>query len=132
MPKRWVFGLEPKVPGHILDDSGNLPLLDPQGRFHEVMKIRHHCRLAAIQAGASYAIRQSLFGRSRPYRGDYALGDVVFYWRAGPAVHPAQGHWMGPARVIGLNRLRRSSVLARTSSHRHQMCTRTGSASHFG
>ena len=30
------------------------------------------------------------------------------------------------------DRLRRSSTLARTSSHRHQMCTGTGSASHFG
>ena len=27
---------------------------------------------------------------------------LVYYWRAGNGVHEAQGHWLGPARVIGV------------------------------
>ena len=35
-------------------------------------------------------------------RGNYVLGDLVYYWRAGTGVHQAPGHWLGPARVIGI------------------------------
>ena len=29
-------------------------------------------------------------------------GDLVYYWRAGCGVHQAQGQWVGPARVSGI------------------------------
>ena len=29
-------------------------------------------------------------------------GDLVHYWRAGTGVHQARGHWLGPARVMGI------------------------------
>ena len=29
-------------------------------------------------------------------------GDLVYYWRAGNGVHQAQGQWLRPARVIGI------------------------------
>ena len=32
-------------------------------------------------------------------RGNYVLGDLVSYWRAGIGVHQAQGQCLGPARV---------------------------------
>ena len=35
-------------------------------------------------------------------RGDYVLGDAEDYWRAGQGFHQSQGHWIGPARVIGV------------------------------
>ena len=35
-------------------------------------------------------------------RGNYVPGDLVYYWRAGNGVHQAQGQWLGPARVIGI------------------------------
>ena len=34
--------------------------------------------------------------------GNYVPGDLVYYWRAGSGVHEAQGHWLGPARVTGV------------------------------
>ena len=40
--------------------------------------------------------------RSRPMRGNYVPGDLVYYWRAGNGVHQAHGQWLGPARVIGI------------------------------
>ena len=30
------------------------------------------------------------------------LGDLVYYWRAANGVHQAQGQWLGPALVIGI------------------------------
>ena len=54
-----------------------------------------------IEVEANTKIRTSLIGRSRPKRGDYVLDETVDYWRAGPGVHQSQGHWMGPARVLG-------------------------------
>ena len=55
-----------------------------------------------IETEANAKIRKSLIGRSRPMRGNYVPGDLVYYWRAGSGVHQAQGQWLGPARVIGI------------------------------
>ena len=95
MPRQWVFGLIPRVPGHLLEENSDLPYLDPEGRCHK-------CRMAAIETEANAKIRKSLIGRSRPMRGNYVPGDLVCYWRAGNGVHQAQGQWLGPARVIGV------------------------------
>ena len=58
--------------------------------------------MAAIEVEANTKISKNLIGRSRPMRGDYVPGDAVFNWRAGRGVRQSQGHWMGPARVIGV------------------------------
>ena len=78
------------------------PNLDPEGRFGKIAQMRHKCRMAAIETEANAKIRKSLIGRSRPMRGNYVHGDLVYYWRAGNSVHEAQGHWLGPARVFGV------------------------------
>ena len=64
--------------------------------------MRHKCRMTAIETEANAKIRKSLIGRSRPMRGNCVPGDLVYHWRAGNGVHPAQGQWLGPARVIGV------------------------------
>ena len=33
MPRQCVFGLIPRVPGHLLEQNSDLPNLDPEGRF---------------------------------------------------------------------------------------------------
>ena len=58
--------------------------------------------MAATETEANAKIRKSLIGRSRPVRGNYVPGDLVYCWRAGNGVLEAQGHWLGPARVIGV------------------------------
>ena len=102
MPRQWVFGLVPRVPGHMLEENSDLPNLDPEGRFRRIAEMRHNCRMAAIETEANAKIRKSLIGRSRPMRGNYVPGDLVYYYRAGNGVHQAQGQWLGPARVIGI------------------------------
>ena len=82
MPRQWVFGLIPRVPGHILEENSDLPNLDPEGRFRRIAEMRHKCRMSAIETEANAKIRKSLIGRSRPMRGNYVPGDLVYYWRA--------------------------------------------------
>ena len=86
MPRQWVFGTIPRVPGHLLEEIPDLPNLDPEGRFR-IAEMRHKCRMTEANA----KIRKSLIGRSRPMRGNYVPGDLVYYWRAGAGVHQAQG-----------------------------------------
>ena len=35
MPRQWVFGLIPRVPGHLLEENSDLPNLDPEGSFQK-------------------------------------------------------------------------------------------------
>ena len=76
MPRQWVFGTIPRVPGHLLGENPDLPNLDPEGRFRRIAEMRHKCRMAAIETEANAKIRKSLIGRSRPMRGDYVPGVV--------------------------------------------------------
>ena len=48
MPRQWVMGTLPRIPGHPLEDSPDLPNLDPEGRYRENLEMRHACRKAAI------------------------------------------------------------------------------------
>ena len=66
LPRQWVFGLIPLVPGHMLEENSDLPNLDPEGRFRRIAIVRHKCRMAAIETEANTKIRKSLIGRSRP------------------------------------------------------------------
>ena len=37
--RHWVFGLIPRVPGHMLEENPDLPSLDPEGRFRKIAEI---------------------------------------------------------------------------------------------
>ena len=82
--------------------NSDLPNLDPEGRFRRIAEMRHKCRMAAIETEANAKSRKRLIGRSRPMRGNYVPGDLVYCWPAGNGVHQAQSQWLGPARVIGI------------------------------
>ena len=88
----------------MLEENSDLPNFDPEGRFRRIAEMRHKCRMAAIEIEANAKIRKSLIGRSRPMRGNYVPGDLVYYWLAGNGVHQAQGQWLGPAQVFGIER----------------------------
>ena len=100
MPRQWVFGLIPRMPGHMLEENPDLPYLNPDGRFRKIAEMRHKCRMAAIETEANAKIRKSLIARSRSMRGNYGPGDLVYYWRAGTGLHQAQSQRLGPARSI--------------------------------
>ena len=58
MPRQWVFGLIPRVPGHLLKENSDLPNLYPEGRFRRIAEMRHKCRMAAIETEKNAKISQ--------------------------------------------------------------------------
>ena len=77
MSRQWVFGLIPRVPGHMLEENSDLPNLDPEGRFRKIAEMRHKCGMAAIESEANAKIRKSLIGRSRPMRGKTTFLEIL-------------------------------------------------------
>ena len=51
MPRQWVFGLIPRVPGHMLEENSDLPNLDLEGRF------RRSCVLLASRKRCASSTR---------------------------------------------------------------------------
>ena len=72
-----VLGSSPSVPGHVLEDNSDLPLLEPEGQFKQQAQDRHKCRMAAIEVEANTKIRKSCIGSSRSTRGYNVPGDAV-------------------------------------------------------
>ena len=105
MPRQWVFGLIPRVPGHMLEEDPDLPNLHPESKFRKIAEMCPKCRMAAIETEAIANIRKSLIGRQRPMRGKCA-------WRSGvllaskkncaSSTKSMAGQWLGPARVFEL------------------------------
>ena len=40
MARQWVYGLIPRVRGHLREENSDLPNLDPEGRFRRIAEIR--------------------------------------------------------------------------------------------
>ena len=55
MPRQWVFGRLPRVPGHVLDENPDLPNMDPEGHVQDQARLRDRCRRSAIGGGVSAA-----------------------------------------------------------------------------
>ena len=41
LPRQWVLGSSPCLPGHVLKDNSDLPLLEPEGQFRKQAQYRH-------------------------------------------------------------------------------------------
>ena len=108
MPRQWVFGLIPRVPGHLLEENSDLPNLDPEGRFRRIAEMRHKCRMAAIETEANAKIRKSLIGRSRPMRGNYMPGDLLASRKrcassTRSVAGTSSGHWNCRRKCLGIS-----------------------------
>ena len=57
MPRQWVFGLIPRVPGHMLEENSDLPNLDPEGRFRRIAEMRHKSRECENQKEFDWTIK---------------------------------------------------------------------------
>ena len=102
-PHQHVFGKEAGIPG-------NLELRDEKVvessalEAGETMYVkRHEIRKAAqkayIEAHKEDRIRRAVNHQTRPTRGPYAPGDLVYFWRMWPREKKAC--WHGPGTVIG-------------------------------
>ena len=64
--------------------------------------MRHRCRMAAIETAANAKIRKTLIWTIKTHARKLRAWRSCVFWRAGNGVHQAQGQWLGPARVIGI------------------------------
>ena len=79
-----VFGKEARLPDELLGDTDETT--NTQISLDARLQRRNEIRIAAVSAfhrmKLDESLRRGLFHQARPYRGDYASGDVVGYWRA--------------------------------------------------
>ena len=95
LPRQWVLGSSPGFPDHALEDNSDVSLL----RAGSGNRLSTDVNVGWQRSRWKRARRseKSLIGRSRRMRGDYVTGVQVKGSNS-----RKQGHWMGPARVIGV------------------------------
>ncbi|CAE7637419.1 PCSK5 [Symbiodinium sp. CCMP2592] len=101
-PCQHVFGRELRVPGLIsteYDPVINSGLVQGESVFERRMMFRNAARKAFLEADGDARLRKALEHRSRPERGPFHAGDLVYFWRR----HRFENkhHWHGPAVVVG-------------------------------
>ena len=101
-PYQHVFGRDVRVPGMITTDYDtviNSSLVEGESVFERRMELRRAARRAFVDADAENKIRKALEHRTRPDRGPFEAGQLVFFWRK--SRFESKCHWHGPAVVIG-------------------------------
>ena len=100
MPGQWVFGLIPRVPGHMLEENPGLPNLDPEGWFRKIGEMRHKCRMAAIETEECEDQKEFDWTIETHTRKFMCLENLVYYWRADwcasstrSVARTSSGHW---------------------------------------
>eukprot|EP00969_Alexandrium_andersonii_P213982 9449505-Alexandrium_andersonii.AAC.1 len=68
-PAQWVFGVDLRVPGCVIDEEAQLAAhdaaLDPQSEMARRMNLREAARLGFIQMQHDDALRRAALGRAR-------------------------------------------------------------------
>ena len=77
----------------------NSSLAQGESMFERRMELRRAAKKAFCDADAEMKIRKALEHRSRPERGPFEAGQLVFFWRKSRI--ETKAHWHGPAVVIG-------------------------------
>ena len=101
-PNQHVFGKDMRMPGMISSEPDpviNSSLVQGESLFERRMEIRTSARKAFLEADGEMRIRKSLEHRTRPERGPFNEGDLVFFWRKNR--FDSKHHWHGPGVVIG-------------------------------
>ena len=98
-----MFGKEVKLPGGLelnemnsVDASG---LQSGESGFVRRQTLRNEARMAYLAAHEEDRLKQANNHRTRPRRGPYEPGQLVYFWRMWPKEKKAC--WHGPGTVIG-------------------------------
>ena len=85
-PFQHVFGRDLRVPGMISTDYDpviNSSLAQGESMFERRMELRKSARKAFLDADAEVKLRKAMEHRTRPERGPFAEGQLVYFWRKG-------------------------------------------------
>lgn len=102
-PHQHVFGKEAGIPGSLeLRDEKvveSSALKAGETMYVKRQEIRKAAQKAYIEAHEEDRVRRAVNHQTRPTRGPYAPGDLVYFWRMWPREKKAC--WHGPGTVIG-------------------------------
>ena len=123
-PYQHVFGCDLRLPGDILDQSNvayNSAVVHCVDAVLRSQQMRQAARSAFVRIDEDEKVRRALEHRSRPERGPFEIGDVVYYWRLYPK--EGKGRWTSnghrkdgwPLQTLGGSWDTSTSVLTRTA-----------------
>ena len=102
-PHQHVFGKEHGIPGNLeLRDEklGETSALQAgETMYLRRQEIRNKAQQSYIQAHEEDRVKRAVNHRTRPIRGPYNPGDMVYFWRMWPKEKKAS--WHGPGTVVG-------------------------------
>ena len=114
-PFQHVFGREGRIPGSLdlreTKDVESSALQFGDAMYCRRQQIRQAAQQAYMEAHEEDRIRRAVNHRSRPDRGPFSPGDLVYFWRLWPKEKKA--YWHGPATGIGFHNGRSKIWIAR-------------------
>ena len=111
-PSQWFLGRESRHAG-LLSDLGEQQNLASQSQvladatFAAKVHLREQAALAFHEEHAKSIWRRALLAKSRPMRGPYITGQMVYFFRrrARGLLSTRHGVWLGPGKIIGAETL---------------------------
>nr|XP_039264060.1 uncharacterized protein LOC120339893 [Styela clava] len=94
-PTQIMFGRNINLPSVMKDDLPALEGKTISEKVGEHINTLHASRKAFIEAESSQRIRRALRSNTRPYSGNFEIGEDVYYKRND------SNEWKGPGRVLG-------------------------------
>lgn len=129
-PQQIMFGRQPNLPS-VMNDK--LPALEGTTISEKVgsnISALYAARRAFAAADSSERIRKALRHQTRPFSGKFAIGETVYFKRAG------SNEWKGPAKILGQDGvvvfLRNGAQLIRAHSSRVQRVDEDASLTNEG
>lgn len=108
-PSQWFLGRDSRQAAMLrdLDQQNNVAtasqaLAHPD--FYQQVRLREQAAIAFHEEHARDTWRRAIAGRSRPIRGPYQVGQLVYAFRkrARGLLSTRHGVWIGPGRVVGV------------------------------
>ena len=104
-PYQHVFGKESRIPGGLdlkeTKDVESSALQAGETMYLRRQAIRHAAHKSYLEAHEEDRVRRAVNHRTRPDRGPFSPGELVYFWRMWPKEKKA--YWHGPGTVIGFH-----------------------------
>lgn len=108
-PSQWFLGREPRHAGSLADmDQQVNPAVQSQvlgdPNFANSVLLREEAAKAFLEEHSKDIWRRAIASRSRPIRGPYVAGQLVYMFRrqGKGMLQTRRGVWIGPGRIIGV------------------------------
>ena len=107
-PSQWFLGKDSRQVGMLrdLDEQNNIATASQvieSPDFYEKVRLREQAAIAFHEEHAKDIWRRAIGGKSRPIRGPYQIGQLVYVFRrrARGLLSTRHGVWIGPGKVVG-------------------------------